>query len=78
MVGEADGLVLSDVRLAAELGGARNDLRNLWPEPGKIPNPKDRLENRLHRDVCDRKITLIAAQREIAKRWVATYRDLFG
>jgi hypothetical protein len=67
-----------DHLVSLELGGARNDARNLWPEPGTIPNPKDRLENRLHRDVCDRKITLIAAQREIAKRWVATYHELFG
>jgi len=67
-----------DHLVSLELGGARNDPRNLWPEPGKIPNPKDRLENRLHRDVCDRRIKLIAAQRKIAKRWVATYDELFG
>jgi hypothetical protein len=67
-----------DHLISLELGGAPNDPRNLWPEPGKIPNPKDKVENRLHRDVCDHKITLIAAQREIAKRWVATYHDLFG
>ena len=24
-----------------ELGGATNDRRNLWPEPGATPNPKD-------------------------------------
>jgi hypothetical protein len=67
-----------DHLISLELGGARNDPRNLWPEPGNIPNPKDRLENRLHRDVCDHKITLLAAQREIAKHWVATYHKLFG
>jgi hypothetical protein len=67
-----------DHLVSLELGGAPNDPRNLWPEPGKIPNPKDRVENRLHRDVCDHKITLIAAQREIAKHWVTTYHQLFG
>jgi hypothetical protein len=66
-----------DHLVSLELGGAPNDPRNLWPEPGKIPNPKDRVENRLHRDVCDHKITLIAAQREIAKHWVTTYHQLF-
>ena len=41
-----------------ELGGAVNDRRNLWPEPdyansaGFYKNPKDRLENALHRLVC--------------------------
>jgi hypothetical protein len=67
-----------DHLISLELGGAPNDARNLWPEPGKIPNRKDKVENRLHREVCAGKITLLAAQREIAKRWVATYRDLFG
>ena len=60
-----------DHLVSLELGGAPNDPRNLWPEPGKIPNPKDRVENRLHRDVCDHKITLIVAQRQIAKDWVS-------
>jgi hypothetical protein len=67
-----------DHLVSLELGGAPNDPRNLWPEPGGIPNPKDRVENRLHRDLCAHKISLIAAQRELAKRWVATYHDLFG
>jgi hypothetical protein len=67
-----------DHLVSLELGGAPNDPRNLWPEPGKIPNPKDRVENRLHRDVCDHEITLSAAQREIAKHWVTTYHQLFG
>ena len=67
-----------DHLVSLELGGAPNDPRNLWPEPGKIPNPKDRVENRLHRDVCAHKITLLAAQRKIAKDWVGTYHDLFG
>ena len=67
-----------DHLVSLQLGGAPNDPRNLWPEPGKIPNPKDRVENRLHRDVCDHKITLNAAQREIAKAWISTYHHLFG
>jgi hypothetical protein len=28
-----------------ELGGATNDRRNLWPEPGASPNPKDAVED---------------------------------
>ena len=30
-----------------ELGGAVNDSRNLWPEPGASPNPKDTVESDL-------------------------------
>jgi hypothetical protein len=60
-----------DHLVALELGGAPNDARNLWPEPGPVPNPKDSLENRLHRLVCAGQITLAAAQLAIAHDWVA-------
>ena len=61
-----------------ELGGARNDPRNLWPQPGRTPNPKDALENRLHDMVCAGELGLAAAQKRIARDWVAQYRHLFG
>jgi hypothetical protein len=54
-----------------ELGGAVNDPRNLWPEPGASPNPKDAVEDNLNRKVCDGDMTLAAAQRAIARNWVA-------
>ncbi|MDQ6835360.1 MAG: hypothetical protein M3016_04160, partial [Actinomycetota bacterium] len=63
-----------DHLVALELGGARNDARNLWPERGSIPNPKDELEYRLRTRVCERRMTLAAAQRAIAGDWVAAYR----
>jgi hypothetical protein len=59
-----------------ELGGATNDARNLWPEPGGSPNPKDRVENYLKREVCDRKLTLARAQSLIVRNWVALYTEL--
>src|SRR5262249_10481489 len=52
-----------------ELGGAVNDPRNLWPEPGGSPNPKDAVEDALHEKVCDGQLTLAAAQRAIAANW---------
>ena len=60
-----------DHLVSLELGGAPNDARNLWPEPGASPNPKDSLENLLHRRVCDHEMTLAVAQRAIAQNWVA-------
>jgi hypothetical protein len=54
-----------------ELGGATNDARNLWPEPGATPNPKDAVEDRLNREVCEGKVTLGHAQHAIAADWVA-------
>ncbi|MEA2212384.1 MAG: hypothetical protein QOF83_2332 [Solirubrobacteraceae bacterium] len=65
-----------DHLVSLELGGARNDARNLWPEPGGTPNPKDSLENRLHSRVCDGSMTLATAQRTIARDWVGAYRRL--
>jgi hypothetical protein len=59
-----------------ELGGATNDRRNLWPEPGGSPNRKDGLENALRRKVCDGKLKLGRAQHMIATNWVAAYRAL--
>jgi hypothetical protein len=59
-----------------ELGGAANDPRNLWPEPGGSPNTKDKLENRLRSSVCDGTRRLGEAQRAIATDWAAAYRRL--
>jgi hypothetical protein len=59
-----------DHLVSLELGGASNDPRNLWAEPGASPNPKDAVENALHRLVCDGQISLARAQRVIATDWV--------
>jgi hypothetical protein len=67
-----------DHLVSLELGGAPNDPRNLWPEPGASPNPKDSLEDRLHALVCDRRVTLAAAQAAIAGNWVTAYRRYVG
>ncbi|MGZ6710419.1 MAG: hypothetical protein ACXVE7_02600 [Solirubrobacteraceae bacterium] len=67
-----------DHLVSLELGGAPNDARNLWPEPGASPNPKDSLENRLHRRVCEHQMTLAAAQLAVARNWVAAYRRYLG
>ena len=65
-----------DHLVSLELGGAPNDPRNLWPEPGASPNPKDSLEDRLHARVCDHQMTLASAQRAIAQNWVAAYHRI--
>jgi hypothetical protein len=59
-----------------ELGGATNDPRNLWPEPGASPNPKDAVEDRLNREVCDRQTTLAQAQHAIVTNWLRLARGL--
>lgn len=71
MPGELDHLV------PLELGGA-NDAANLWPEIGKIPNPKDHVEGDLHRKVCARLVSLAAAQQAIAADWRIASAELSG
>lgn len=58
-----------DHLISLELGGSPADPKNLWPEPGKSPNPKDKIENLCHQKVCNGEITLSEAQKEIATNW---------
>lgn len=53
-----------------ELGGATNSPRNLWPEPGASPNPKDAVEDALNAEVCEGRLSLAVAQRQIVANWV--------
>lgn len=50
-----------DHLISLELGGS-NDERNLWPQPIAEARVKDKLENRLHRQVCHGKTRLTDAQ----------------
>lgn len=58
-----------DHLISLELGGNPTDPKNLWPEPGASPNPKDKIENLCHEKVCSGQITLEQAQQEIATDW---------
>ena len=60
-----------DHLISLELGGSPTDPKNLWPEPGASPNPKDKIENLCNKKVCDGEITLTKAQQEIATNWEA-------
>jgi hypothetical protein len=66
--------------VALELGGS-NDITNLFPEPGSGPadyHVKDQLENRAHDLVCAGRLSLRAAQSQMAGDWEAFYRRVFG
>ena len=63
------------------LAGAPQDPANLWPQPrfGEwSADRKDTLEARLCRLVCDGRVPLAEAQREIATDWIAAYRKYIG
>jgi hypothetical protein len=64
-----------DHLISLELGGAANDSRNLWPEPGASPNLKDKVENYLHLRVCDGRMSLARAQSIVALSWVSFYNQ---
>jgi hypothetical protein len=69
-----------DHLISRELGGA-DDVKNLWPQSYSGPwnaHLKDRVENRLHKEVCTGTITLDEARAGIVKDWTAEYRKYFG
>lgn len=70
-----------DHLISLELGGS-NDLKNLWPQ-SYLTHPwnahvKDKLENRLHKEVCDGNLNLEDAQQMISTDWIAAYKQYFG
>jgi hypothetical protein len=69
-----------DYLIAPGLGGAE-DIHNLWPEPYTSrtwnAHVKDALEEHLHTMVCEGKLDLFTAQRDIATDWVAAYKNYF-
>jgi hypothetical protein len=55
------------------LGGAPEDLRNVWPEPKAEAKRKDEVEDALLSAACYRHtLTLASAQAAIARNWTTT------
>jgi hypothetical protein len=69
-----------DYLVTPALGGA-DDIHNLWPHSysSTVWNArvKDDLEDRLREMVCDGRIDLSEAQREIASNWIVAYKKYF-
>ncbi len=69
-----------DYLITPELGGA-SDRENLWPERygSRMWNArvKDDLERLLPRMVCEGRLELSVAQRDIAADWIAAYKKYF-
>lgn len=69
-----------DHLISLELAGA-NVAKNLWPQ--KYTGPwnarlKDKLENRLHKEICAGNVSLEDAQKDISTDWREPYRRYFG
>ena len=68
-----------DYLVTPALGGA-DDVRNLWPHSYSAlwnARVKDDLEDRLREMVCDGRLDLTEAQKEIAENWIAAYKKYF-
>ncbi len=76
---QAQGYEL-DYLISPQLGGT-DDIRNLWPEPESSTawnaGAKDALESRLHQLVCQGKINVATAQRDLATDWISAYKRYF-
>ena len=65
------------------IGGSPTDPRNLWPEPRHViggwgSDAKDRLEDRLHTEVCRGRLPLAEAQQAMAVDWITAYQRYVG
>ena len=69
-----------DYLITPALGGA-DDVHNLWPQSYRNTNwnarVKDDLEDHLRDLVCEGKVDLSTAQREIASNWIGAYKKYF-
>ena len=68
-----------DYLVTPALGGS-DDIRNLWPHSYSglwNARVKDALEDRLREMVCDGRLDLSDAQREIASNWIEAYKRYF-
>lgn len=59
-----------------EVGGAPSDPANLWPELGRSPNLKDKVEGAARRAVCAGSLTLATVQAGFESDWVTLGRQL--
>jgi hypothetical protein len=69
-----------DYLITPALGGA-DDIHNLWPQSyahtAWNAEVKDELEDHLRELVCEGKVDLATAQREIAANWIEAYKKYF-
>lgn len=70
-----------DHLISRELGGA-DDVKNLWPQAyGTSPwnaHLKDKLENKLHVEMCAGRITLNQARSMVVNDWRQAYARYYG
>jgi 5-methylcytosine-specific restriction endonuclease McrA len=66
-----------DHLISLEIGGS-NEQTNLWPQPycgDWNAHMKDRLENYLHKQMCDGTMTMSDVQQQISTNWITAYNN---
>lgn len=66
-----------DHLIPLNIGGAPDDPRNLWPQPRSSEwnaDKKDALEFSLYKQVCNGRVPLDEAQRDMATDWIKAYK----
>ena len=80
LAGDLDHAYEVDYLITPALGGA-DDIHNLWPHSYRNTEwnakVKDALEDRLRELVCEGKVDLPTAQRDIATNWIEAYKKYF-
>lgn len=72
------GDVEADHLIPISIGGAVDDLRNIWGQRAPGYHWKDALEYRAWLAICRGDVDLRYAQRRMAEDWTALYREVFG
>jgi hypothetical protein len=70
-----------DHRVPLEIGGHPKDQDNLWPEPWTgtwNARVKDKLENRVKRDICAGQLTLAEGRAVFTGDWIDGFKNLCG
>ena len=70
-----------DHLIPLNIGGAPDDPKNLWPQPRNSQwnsARKDDLEFKLYKQVCERRISLIEAQKTYTANWITAYEKYVG
>jgi len=78
LLGQSQSAVVLDHLVPLELGGAPQDMANLWPEPSNgsaNAHMKDSVEHYLNSQVCSHNMQLGEAQHQIAADWLAVYKS---
>jgi len=78
-IDKCDASVEGDHLISIELGGCKNCLTNIWPQPMDQAKIKDhKIEDVLPDLVCSGKITLPEAQSCVSQDWVACQTKIDG